>query len=273
MQIIHTDTNVTQSGNTDTVFLFFSVCWLQENWFCHLTLCFVATQCLQNSPLTHTCHRYSHGKGLACMGGSSFRAWEAALFLCVSYLYSHWPIWCVTCVLSWCHASWFWLGPHPNPSPQVALLLSVSRCHAAASPTSLCVCVRSALGRFLFAAHMLLPTRVCPLVRWTLEAVSCKLCPCQRILNWLFSASEGGQTSSLFCSLPRTTLTSSSGPVGSWDLKTHSSFTLEISKTCPPELQSSKFWSCEFLKILGSHGGVSLRGRRELYQSCQANRL
>lgn len=93
-----TDTDLTQSGNTVTVFLLLCLCWSEENWFCHLTLCFVATQCLQNSPLTHRYHRYSHGQGLACMGGSSFRVWETVLFLHVSCLYSHWPNWCVNSV-------------------------------------------------------------------------------------------------------------------------------------------------------------------------------
>lgn len=104
----------------------------------------------------------------------------------------------------------------PCPSPQVALPLSGHSCHTA-SPPSMCVCVCSAQGGFLFATHMLLPIRVCSLVIWTLEAMSCRLCPCQRILEWLFFASEGGQTSSLFCSLPRTTLTSSWRPAGSSD--------------------------------------------------------
>lgn len=44
--------------------------------FCHPTSCFIATQCLQNTPLPHTFHRYSRGKGSAGRGGDSFRVWE-----------------------------------------------------------------------------------------------------------------------------------------------------------------------------------------------------
>lgn len=75
----------TKSGNTDTLFLLFCVCWHQNNRLCHPTLCFVATQCLQNSPLPHRYYRYSHGKGLACTGGSSFRVWKHLRF-CVCHI-------------------------------------------------------------------------------------------------------------------------------------------------------------------------------------------
>lgn len=85
MKIIYKDTNLTQSGNTATVLLLLCGCWLQDNRFCHLTLCVVATQCLQNRPLPHRYHRYSHWKGLACMGGSSFRVWKQLCF-CVCHI-------------------------------------------------------------------------------------------------------------------------------------------------------------------------------------------
>lgn len=139
----------------------------------------------------------------------AWRAWEGAVSgcesssvsACVIFVFALTHLVCdLRIILMSCFLVLAWSPP--TPPPQVALLLSVSRCHAAASPTSLCVCVCSALGRFLFAAHMLLPKRVCPLVRWTLEALACRLCPCQGILDWLFSASEGGQTSSLFCFSP-----------------------------------------------------------------------
>lgn len=64
-------------------------------------------------------------------------------------------------------------------------------------PLSVCVfvCVLHRVASYLLHTRSS-PGRLCSLLIWTLEAMSCRLCPCQRILQWLFFASEGGQPSS-----------------------------------------------------------------------------
>lgn len=120
----------------------------------------------------------------------------------------------------------------PPPSTRALLSLHVGLCVS-------CPCVAP-------------PVHFCSALTGALEVISFSLRPCQGLLQLLFFACEGGRPWSLLCSLSRTTSTSSSRPVANLDLRRHSSFTPEISKTCPREQQSSKLkhWGKKLLTIL-----------------------